>query len=120
MTVELSSELRALIEATTPPGSVISTLSQRKPNWVMDVTADGVHVETESSRAKGVGPQLIEGWMLQAAWDHLNETGELTNVELVASDGLNVKRSAGVCAILARFPQVEVTSTSPIRLRLRR
>lgn len=54
--------------------------------------------------------------MIQSAWDHLNTHGSLTHKFLLASDGLNVKRSAAVCAILARLPDVEVASSHPILL----
>jgi hypothetical protein len=36
----------------------------------------------------------------------------------LASDGLNVKRSSAVCALLAVLPNVTVESTRPVILRL--
>ncbi len=55
--------------------------------------------------------------MIQLAWDHLHLHGELTNAYLVADDGLNVKRSSAVCALLARLPGVEVVPGRTITLR---
>ena len=101
------------------PGAEIRTLAAGKPNWVVDLTSEGILVHTERSKAAGE-PDLVEGWMFQVAWDHLVEHGELANAYLVSSDGLNVKRSSAVCAVLAHLPEVEVVSTSPIVLRLRR
>jgi hypothetical protein len=45
--------------------------------------------------------------------------GVLTNRFLLSTDGLNVKRSSFVCALLAELPEVNVESTRPITLRLR-
>ena len=55
--------------------------------------------------------------MVQAAWEHLTAHGTLTNTHLLAKDGLNVKRSSAVCALLARLPEVTVVSVRPIMLR---
>ena len=107
------------IVATAPVGSEISTLGpDPKPNWVTEVTPDGIWVETLSSRAKGRPPQLVEAWMLQIAWDYLAAHGSLTNRYLLDREGLNVKRSSFVCALLARLPGVLVASTKPITLTL--
>ena len=38
---------------------------------------------------------------------------------LVATDGLNLKRSSFVCALLAQLPQVDVISARPIELTAR-
>ena len=94
------------------------TLADSKPNWVTDVTADGVRVETLRSRRLGRPPQLVDAWMIQLAWDYLQAHGSITNRHLVHRDGLNVKRSSFVCALLARLPDVEVTCTHPIELRV--
>jgi hypothetical protein len=99
----------------------VLTLGERpQPNWVRDVTPDGVWVETRRSRAAGRPAQLVESWMIQSAWDYLQAHGELTNRFLLSGEGLNVKRSSFVCALLARLPEVRVTSTRPITLALRR
>jgi hypothetical protein len=105
------------ITAAVPVGSEISTLGpDPKPNWITEVTPDGVWVETLSSRGKGRPPQLVEAWMIQIAWDYLAAHGSLTNSYLLNKDGLNVKRSSFVCALLARLPGVLVTSTKTISL----
>jgi hypothetical protein len=57
--------------------------------------------------------------MIQSAWEYLQAHGVLTNRFLLSSDGLNVKRSSFVCALLARLPGVSVASTRPITLALR-
>jgi hypothetical protein len=56
--------------------------------------------------------------MIQLAWDWLQAHGRLTQKYLLADDGLSVKRSAFVCALLARLPGVEVVASSPIELGL--
>jgi hypothetical protein len=76
----------------------------------------GVLVETEESRRKRSGPQLVEPWMLNDAWAHLRERGELTNTVLLK--GLRIMRSSAVCAMFARIPGVQVASRRPITLRL--
>jgi hypothetical protein len=43
-------------------------------------------------------------------------TRTLTNRYLLADDGLNVKRSSFVCALLATLPDATVTSRRPIEL----
>ena len=54
--------------------------------------------------------------MIVTAWEHLRRNGELTNNELLHE--LKVHRSAFVCALLARFPDVVVRSIRPIVLEL--
>ena len=45
--------------------------------------------------------------------------GTLTNRHLLDKDGLNVKRSSFVCALLARLPGVEIsTARRPIEIAL--
>jgi hypothetical protein len=56
--------------------------------------------------------------MVQGAWDYLQAHGGLTNRYLLDKDGLNVKRSSFVCALLARLPGVVVVSPNPIMLAL--
>jgi hypothetical protein len=114
---KLSPEVHRLLADAIPPGTTIATLANGKPNRIVGVTYDGVLVETEASKAKGTGPQLVDAWMLESAWTHLRRHGSLTNAYLVSSSGLNVKRSAAVCAILAKLPGVQVASSRPIELR---
>lgn len=68
-------------------------------------------LETEASKAKGAGPQLVRAWMLNTAWHHLRSTGSLDNRFLLSVKGLNVKRSSAVCALLAQTPGVKVMSS---------
>lgn len=116
MVLELDDELFALLSQHVPAGSAIETVGMRQPNWVSEVTKRGVMIETERSRALKAEPQLVPAWMIQTAWKHLRDHGTLANAFLVATDGLNVKRSAAVCALLAELPEVEVVSTRPIVL----
>ena len=115
----LSMVLLDRLRAVAPPGAVISTLANDQPNWIVDVSSDGVSIETERSRRMGSGPQLVPGWMIQRAWDHLAMHGSLTNRELLDAQGLNVKRSSAVCALLARLPDIEVAKRRPITLVLK-
>ena len=108
------------IEAALATNPEVMTLGERpQPNRVRDITPDGVWVETQRSRAQGRPAQLVEAWMIQSAWEYLQAHGVLTNRFLLSSDGLNVKRSSFVCALLARLPGVSVASTRPITLALR-
>jgi hypothetical protein len=111
----LEAELRQLMERV---GSV-ATIARGQVNRIDEVSSEGVTISTESSDGKGLGPQLIPAWMLNVAWRHLLATGSLSNRYLVSSDGLNVKRSSAVCALLAQLPGVTVASTQPIELRHR-
>lgn len=109
-------ELLALLREHAPAGAVIATVSTGKPNWIAGVDERGVWIETEASRDKGTGAQLVPAWMIQVAWDHLRRHGTLDNTYLLASSGLNVKRSSAVCALLVRLPGVTLSSARPIRL----
>ena len=109
----LEQELRALQSRV---GSV-ATVARGELNRIDEVSSEGVTISTDASDSRGSGPQLVPAWMLNVAWRHLCETGSLTNRHLVSSDGLNVKRSSAVCALLAQLPGVTVGSTQPIELR---
>jgi hypothetical protein len=109
----LAPELLAGITAALAEDRVVRTLADGNPNWVREITADGVWVETEKSRKQGRPAQLVEAWMIQIAWEWLRAHGRLTARFLVATDGLNVKRSSFVCALLARLPEVTLVSTRP-------
>ena len=108
-----SADLQERVRCSAPPGSQVRTLSNGKPNWIVDVNDDGVIVHTERSKDAG-SPQLVPGWMFVVAWDHLQRHGSLTNKTLLHE--LNIKRSSAVCAVLAQFPEVTVHSTRPIEL----
>jgi hypothetical protein len=113
---------RLLTKAWRAQRGLFRTLDQGKPNQVIEVTPGGLYVETEASKAKGSPPQLIPAWMFTLAWDYLRTHGRLTNRYLLATDGLNVKRSSGVMAILAALPGVtaQVTKREGITLTLHR
>jgi HKD family nuclease len=114
----LDDGLLAAIRAALANDMIVRTLSDRNPNWVREVTPDGIWVETERSRAADKPAQLVEAWMIQIAWEWLQTHRQLTNRFLLATDGLNVKRSSFVCAVLARLPEVRVTRLRPIELTL--
>lgn len=116
MTEALDHDLRRLLTDLWSSTPVVSTISEGRPNRVHAVGTEGVWIETEASAEKGTGAQLVPGWMLNAAWGHLRREGTLTNKYLLSSDGLNVKRSSAVCALLAALPGVTVVSTRPICL----
>ncbi|GJF12582.1 hypothetical protein NGTWS1803_22680 [Mycolicibacterium cyprinidarum] len=100
------------------PGTAVLTLSTKNLNRVTAVDRKGVWVETERSMRLGSGPQLVPAWMIVVAWDRLCDKGELSQQDLL--NELNVKRSAFVCALLAKFPEVHIRSTRPTLLELTR
>ncbi|MBP2454126.1 hypothetical protein [Mycolicibacterium lutetiense] len=106
------------VSAVAGPGTVILTLSSKKLNRIIDVDRDGVLVETERSLSLGSGPQRVPAWMIAAAWNGLCDKGELSQQELL--NELNVKRSAFVCSLVAKFPEVRIRSTRPTVLELQR
>lgn len=87
-----------------------------RPNRVVAATPEGLFVETERSARRGA-PQRVPAWMIQVAYDDLRLQGTLDNRRLLAEDGLGVKRSSFVCALLARLPGVEVVPGPVITLR---
>jgi HKD family nuclease len=112
----LGRELLAAIRDEVRKDPVFRTIASGRPNRVTDVTASGLWVETEASATKGMPAQHIPAWMFQLAVDHLEAHGTLTNAYLLSTDGLNVKRSSAVCAVLARLPWIEVASRRPVEL----
>jgi hypothetical protein len=98
-------------------GDVISTVGISRPNWVTGINEDGILVETLRSRQMGSGPQLVPAWMINRAWHHLRKHGRLSQTQLL--NELNVKRSAFVCALLARFDDVDIESDKPVVLHRR-
>lgn len=113
---ELDRELLAAIRDEVARDPVFPTIATGKPNLVRDVTPTGIWVETEASAAKGRPAQQIPAWMFELAVEHLEAHGRLTNAYLLSSDGLNVKPSSAVCAILARLPGIQVLSRRPVEL----
>jgi hypothetical protein len=106
---ELYAQLVAAVAANQQAFLTLGPTPKR--NLVHEVTPAGPYVETDASRAKGNLPQLIPAWMFTLAWDYLRTHGQLSNRYLLATEGLNVKRSSAVCAILARLQGVEYTSS---------
>lgn len=107
----LEADLLARLKAAVPDGTLIHTVANSKPNWVIDITSVGARIETEDSRLKGLPPQLVPAWMIQVAWDQLRTEGSLEQSVLL--EKLNVKRSAAVVALLAKLPGVSVV-TKPV------
>lgn len=114
--VELDDELYNRIASVVEAGDEIETLSISRPNWISSFDRSGVWVETGRSRARGSGPQLVPAWMIAVAWERLSKRGDLSHTELLGE--MNVKRSAFVCALLARFPDVVVRQSRPTVLEL--
>ena len=85
-----------------------------KPNRVTRLLRTGLYVETDRSRARGTGPQVVPAWMFNVAWTYLRAHGRLTNPHLL--NVLHVHRSTAVLAILATLPGVRVASRRPITL----
>ena len=110
----LDAGLWELVRGCIQPGDVISTLTDGRPNTVVEVSRAGLWVETTHSRRADAGPQLVEPRMLDVAWAALLGDGELTNQRLLGE--LRVHRSSFVCALLARLPGIRVASRRPIRL----
>lgn len=75
-----------------------------RPNRIAELTRDALWIEAERSVRLGRGAEPVPDWMLNVAWAHLLATGWPTNRHLLADDGLNVKRSSAVCAVLAAPP----------------
>ncbi|MGH3997618.1 MAG: hypothetical protein ACRDTJ_09175 [Pseudonocardiaceae bacterium] len=112
-------DLLHLLSENLPIGEVIYTLGSQYPNWIVRIAPEGIYVETDRSKSRGADPELVPAEMVTKAWHHLTVQHVLTNKELVASDGLNVKRSSFVCAALAHLPGVVVSSTRPITITYR-
>jgi hypothetical protein len=108
---QIEPELLQLLADAARSNPTIYTLGRvAKPNFVRDVTAGGLWVETQRSRTLQAGDgragsQLVPARMLNLAWDTLRARGRLTIRELL--DELRVHRSSFVCAILARLPGVQ-------------
>ena len=110
-----SDECLRLIGELAATWDEIPTLAEGKLNRIVEVLPDGVLVHTTKSSGDGE-PKFVPAWMIDVAWEHLRRVGSLTQAHLGANDGLRVKRSAFVMAVLSRFPGVRVLSTSPTGL----
>jgi hypothetical protein len=113
---DFDDELFDRVSDVAGPGTVILTLSTKNLNRITGVERKGVWVETERSMSLGSGPQLVPAWMIAAAWERLCNKGELSQQELL--NELNAKRSAFVCALVAKFPEVHIRSMRPTVLEL--
>jgi len=103
-------DLYRALRAEVRKNPVFLTLSQGRPNRVVDIDPVEIHVVTERSKARAGGAEAIPAWMFNLAWDRLRSFGSLSNKELC--DDMRVHRSAAVLAILARIPGVE---RAPVR-----
>jgi HKD family nuclease len=112
-------QLYAMLSTEVVRDPVFVTLAQAQANRVVGIDRSGLWVETEASQRKRLPPQHVPAWMFQLAWEYLAAHGSLTNRHLLATNGLNVKRSSAVMAILARLPAVEVVGRSPVEVSLR-
>jgi len=108
---ELDDDLLERITEIVKDGDVIETLSNKRTNWIASFDRAGVWVETERSRARGAGPQLVPAWMIVVAWERLCKNGTLSHIELLHD--MKIMRSAFVCALLAQFPDVVVVQDRP-------
>jgi hypothetical protein len=88
--------LHAMLSEEVVRDPVFVTLARAQANRVVGIERSGLWVETEASKRKGLPPQHVPAWMFQLAWDYLTAHGSLTNRHLLATDGLNVKRSSAV------------------------
>jgi hypothetical protein len=113
------SSLHAMLSEEVVRDPVFVTLARAQANRVVGIDRSGLWIETEASKRKKLPPQHVPAWMFQLAWDYLTTHGSLTNRHLLATDGLNVKRSSAVMAILARLPGVEVGGRSPVEVAIR-
>jgi hypothetical protein len=112
-------DLLHLLSENLTVGEAIYTLGSQHPNWIVRIGPEGIYVETDRSKERGAEPELVPAEMVTKAWQRLTVRHVLTNRELVATDGLNVKRSSFVCAALAHLPGVVVSSTRPITITYR-
>jgi hypothetical protein len=111
--------LHAMLSEEVARDPVFVTLARTQANRVVGIDRSGLWIETEASKRKQLPPQHVPAWMFQLAWEYLTSHGSLTNRHLLAGDGLNVKRSSAVMAILTRLPGVEVVGRSPVEIALR-
>lgn len=109
-------ELFERICRSVEPGQTIETIANRELNQIVAIKRNGLLVSTARSKQQGTGPQMVPAWMVTRAWDQLCETGTLSLQQL--TEGLRVNRSSFVFALLSRFPEVEIQSVRPSRLRL--
>ena len=117
MAEEMEPNLLHNLRRAVSPGDVLTTLSQGKPNRVIDISPAGVLIETDESEKADKGPQLVPAWMLNLGWRHLCREHSVTNSHLLTVH--NLRRSSAVCTLLGALSDVEVASRRPIELRIR-
>jgi HKD family nuclease len=105
----------ALTRAVRSSPEFLTLGAKPQRNLVVDLSRDGLLVETERSKAQTGGAAPIPAWMFNLAWEYLRTHGELTNTVLL--NDLRVHRSSAVCAILARLPGIERVPGRQITLR---
>lgn len=117
--VEIFAEdLHAAIVGAARESPVFMTLGATpRPNRIVDVTRDGLFIETERSLVRRGAPEHVPAWKFNLAWDYLHTHGSISNTVLLHD--LRVHRSSAVCAILARVPGVERVPGDKILLRWR-
>jgi hypothetical protein len=110
-------DLYRALRAEVRKNPVFLTLSQGRPNRVVEIDPVEVHVVTGRSKGRNGGAEPIPAWMFNLAWDRLRSFGSLSNKELC--DDMRVHRSAGGLAILARIPGVEAAPGRKAEIRWR-
>jgi hypothetical protein len=109
-----SLDLEARILRTFHKGQIIKTISHGQDNRIVEILPTGILMETGRTESRGTGPQLVDAWMIELAWDSLKSYGKLSNIMLL--NELKVYRSSAVCALLSHFEDVQVDSIRPISL----
>lgn len=110
----INDELLRLLEQHLSPGRTVTTVWLGRTNRIESISPLGIEISTEKSERTG-GPQLVDGWMFNVAWEELTRTKRLRASELVRV----AKRSSAVCAVLAALPQIDIVSERPVELRLK-
>lgn len=103
----------ARIMNAVEPGSVVHTVGLGKPNRIIEISSEGIYVETERSKRRGTGPQLVPASLINADWEIL------TRYRTQASNDCS-HRGSFTAALFSCFDAVEVASVRPRVLRLRR
>ena len=115
MELDLWRAIQGVFEPSSVRDRVVQTLGPSpKRNRITRVLRTGLYVETDRTRARGSGPQVVPAWMFNVAWTYLKAHGRLTNPHLLKV--LRVYRSTAVLATLAQLPGVRVASRKPITL----
>jgi hypothetical protein len=108
----LPTELLDRIRSVVAEGDTIWTVANGKRNVILEISAEGIRVETDRSSNNGTGPQLVPAALINLDWERLQSTGQLRLRE-------TSHRGSFSCALFSLFPEVVVGSTRPVELRLR-